>query len=155
MNWKYILKNDDYIEEGGKRLGPEGTSGAFTMDMFADSNWYNMLHKLLSFSVKTEEGETRTLQKPTEDAIKYGAQYYLDLLNNLLIHSDYGKTLETASEKYSESTRTFADEHQQPEPEEGSKGKGMMPKRLEHIANSISKTVSINIYKKIRKNDIK
>ena len=45
------LKNDDYIEEGGKRLGPEGTSGAFTMDMFADSNWYNMLHKLLSFSV--------------------------------------------------------------------------------------------------------
>ena len=51
----------------------------------------------------------------------------------MLKHSNLGEKLLESSEKYAESTRTFAREHQRPEPPIGESGRGMIPKRVEHI----------------------
>ena len=144
MSWEYILKNT-------AGSGPKDMGGLFTIDMFKNTNWVNALEQLLSLSIKDAEmGEVQSFKKVTDDAINYGLEYYVDLFNTLMQFTDYGKDVLDASEDYTESTRRFEGEKEISEPKAGDKGRGMTPKRLEYLTNSISKSVESNVTKLIR-----
>jgi len=160
MNWRKILKDDSFPEkdrkimrdinpETGRREkhGIREQTGAFTIDMFNKNNWKDSLGKLLSFTIKDEElGElTRGMEKVTEDAINAALQYYVTMVDTLLTETNYGDKLLEASEKFAESTKTFADEHQVSEPKFGDKGTGMMPKRVEELTNKIGKGIGESV----------
>jgi len=144
MTWKHILKNT-------AGSGPEDMGGIFTIDMFKNSNWVNALEQLLSLSIKDAEmGEIQSFKKVTDDAINYGLEYYVDLFNTLMQFTDYGEDVLDTSKDYAESTRRFAGETEISEPKPGDKGRGMNPKRLEYLTDSISKSVESNVTKLIR-----
>jgi len=160
MNWRKILKDDSFPEkdrkvmrdinpETGRREkhGIREQTGAFTIDMFNKNNWKDSLGKLLSFTIKDEElGElTRGMEKVTEDATNAALQYYVTMVDTLLTETNYGDKLLEASEKFAESTKTFADEHQVSEPKSGDKGTGMMPKRVEELTNKIGKGIGESV----------
>jgi hypothetical protein len=146
MGWEKILKirgfeEEDIRDKFGEKLG-EKTGQAFTMNMFYNQDWVKQLGRLLSIGrYVPETGEQETAgDAVTDEAIQNAVQYAVSLMNSLLEHTKLGDALLGASEKFSESTRTFSDEHQRPEPPKGESGRGMMPKRLEYAANSVSRS---------------
>jgi hypothetical protein len=143
--WRKVLKqkdayDDDYVEREGKKLGPGKMTGAFTMSMFANHNWVKQLEQLLTVTaLHPETGKQEEMvQQITKDAINSSVQYAVDLMDSMLKNTSFGDILLESTEKYSESTKTFTTEHEKPEPTPAEAGKGMMPKRVEHIANSVS-----------------
>ena len=147
MNWRKILKDDSFPERDRKfmrEVNPETgrkekhgireQTGAFTIDMFNKNNWKDSLGKLLSFTIKDEElGEmSRGMEKVTEDATNAALQYYVTMVDTLLTETDYGDKLLEASK-----STTFTDEPEVSEPKSGDKGAGMMPKKLEELANKV------------------
>jgi len=143
--WRKVLKqkdvyDDDYVERESKKLGPGKMTGAFTMSMFANHNWVKQLEQLLTVTaLHPETGkQEEVVQQITKDAINASVQYAVDLMDSMLKNTSFGDSLLESTEKYSESTRTFATEHERPQPPSAEAGKGMMPKRVEHIANSVS-----------------
>ena len=154
MGWEEILKirgfeEEDIRDQFGEKLG-EKTGQAFTMNMFYNQDWVKQLGRLLSIGrYVPETGEQETAgDAVTDEAIQNAVQYAVSLMNSLLEHTKLGDSLLDASERFSESTRTFSDEHQRPEPPKGESGRGMMPKRLEYVANTVSRSFD-NLVEKI------
>ena len=148
--WYDILKENDpewVMSREKEKLGPSAMSGAFTMDMFKNQNWIKQLDRLLSLTkFNPETGKQQEVAaKIKTETLNNAVQYAIDLLDSMLKHSNLGEKLLESSEKYAESTRTFAREHQRPEPPIGESGRGMIPKRVEHIANATSRAFDKNI----------
>lgn len=154
MTWENILKQkDEWVSREDVRLGPDKMSGAFTMNMFANHNWVKQLDRLLTITKYQSETEQQEKVAPAivKEAVTNSVQFVVDIMNSLLKNTSLGDELLESSEKYSESTRTFATEHQRPEPPSGESGRGMMPKRLEELAGKSSKAFDLMVENLIRK----
>ena len=126
MRWKVILKADEPFD-----WTPEDYTYDVTIDMFADQNWMKVIKSVLTPNMPTV----------MQDFIDLTPKMAMELLDSMLKHSDLGKVIEESSEKYEEGTKLFADEKEIVNPQQGSAGRGMMPKRMEYLVKQTSRVI--------------
>ena len=126
MRWKVILKADEPFD-----WTPEDYTYDVTIDMFADQNWMKVIKSVLTPNMPTV----------MQDFIDLTPKMAMELLDSMLKHSNLGKVIEESSEKYEEGTKLFADEKEIVNPQQGSAGRGMMPKRMEYLVKQTSRVI--------------
>ena len=156
MNWKYILKQpeeyprdeiDRIMEKEGiteeqakkvyrgrpeyaSQLGDPKQEYGISIQSFYDQSWVKNMKSILGMP-----GYDNLVNAAMED----GANAAMVILNSLIENAGYEQKVKESLERHKESTRLSAVEKPSMEPEHGSAGRGMIPKRTEWLLNTISR----------------